>query len=163
MLAAACRPIQGISDAGPSALVNVTALGIHAMGCMESEKPSPRVRPQAEEFSADAIPSEIARICDGPQMNVMMVAHGAPADQVKSDPRHPVWCSTEQVARVWEMLHAREAVLAQWVDGTLTPQPNASSMGWGALGGVRRHPRQKETGCDGCVTKRRMAPACRPI
>jgi hypothetical protein len=62
-----------------------------------------------------------------------------------------------------ECSNAATPELPQWVDGPLTPQPNASSMGWGALGGVRRHPRQKENGCDGCVTKRRMAPACRPI
>jgi hypothetical protein len=69
-------------------------------------------------------------------------------DQVKSDPRHPVWCSTEQVARLWEMQHAREETeLPQWLDGApRLPSPDELD----GLGSLRAVVTQaEENGCDG--------------
>jgi hypothetical protein len=51
-------------------------------------------------FSAGAIPSEVLRIATERKTNGTIVASSLLDDQVKSDPRHPIWCSIEQVARL---------------------------------------------------------------
>jgi hypothetical protein len=70
-----------------------------------------------------------------------------PGDQVKSDPRHPVWYSTEQAARPWEMLHATRGLEAVTGSGGRNRKDPAQELHRaGSIGEAPSSPKRRRTG-----------------